>query len=141
MLSEDTTNRLREVFAAHPAVRAAYVFGSVAADRERSSSDLDLGIVVDPDRWDPSDHKISLIGDCMDAAKRDRVDLVVLNDAPLVLQFEAVRLNEPLYRADDFDHGAFISRVVRMYWDFEPYLDYQRKVYKERRLKRSHGAS
>lgn len=141
MLSEDKADRLREVFAAHPAVRAAYVFGSVAAERERANSDLDLGIVVYPDRWAPTDHKIPLIGDCMDAAKRDRVDLVVLNDAPLVVQFEAVRLNEPLYGADDFDHGAFISKVVRMYWDFEPYLDYQRKVYKERRLKQSHGST
>lgn len=76
MLSEDKVDRLREVYAAHPAVRAAYVFGSVAIDREQANSDLDLGIVVDPDRWEPTDDKIPLIGDCMDAAKRDRVDLV-----------------------------------------------------------------
>ena len=141
MLPDDKTDRLREVFAVHPAVRAAYVFGSVAADRERAGSDLDLGIVVDPDRWEPTDDKIPLITDCMEAAERDWIDLVVLNDAPLVVQFEAVRLNAPLYGADDFDHGAFISKAVRMYWDFEPYLDYQRKVYKERRLKRAHGSS
>ena len=141
MLSDEHTDRLRDMFAAHPAVRAAYVFGSVAADRERAGSDLDLGIVLDPDRWETTDDKISLITDCMEAAERDWIDLVVLNDAPLVVQFEAVRLNAPLYGADDFDHGAFISKAVRMYWDFEPYLDYQRKVYKERRLKRAHGSS
>jgi len=139
MLSEDTADRLREVFAAHPAVRAAYVFGSVAADRERSTSDLDLGIVVDPDRWDPSDHKISLIGDCMDAARRDRVDLVVLNDAPLVLQFEALRPNVLLYARDDFHHGCFFSKVARMYWDFEPHFRRQREALKERLREKAHG--
>ncbi|MCS4198057.1 type VII toxin-antitoxin system MntA family adenylyltransferase antitoxin [Salinibacter ruber] len=132
MLSEATEHRLRNVLADHPAVRAAYLFGSIAAGRERDRSDLDLGIVVDSDRWEPTDNKVPLITDCMEAAGRDWIDLVVLNGAPLVLQFEAVRPNAPLYGADDFDHGAFISKVVRMYWDFEPYLRRQRKALKER---------
>ena len=140
MLSDEVADRLREVFAARPAVQGAYVFGSVATEREWSGSDLDLGIVVNEDEWDPSD-KVPLIGDCMDAARRDRVDLVILNDAPLVLQFEAVRPNVLLYAADDFEHGAFVSKVVRMYWDFQPYLRRQRKAYKERRLQQVNGSS
>jgi hypothetical protein len=140
MLSDEVADRLREVFAARPAVRAAYVFGSVAANRTWDGSDLDLGIVVDEDKWDPSD-KVPLIGECMDAARRDWIDLVVLNDAPLVLQFEAVRPNVILYSADDFDPGAFSSKVLRMYWDFQPYLRRQRKAYKERRLKQANGST
>ncbi|WP_251952497.1 type VII toxin-antitoxin system MntA family adenylyltransferase antitoxin [Salinibacter ruber] len=139
MLSETTEHRLRNVFADHPAVRAAYLFGSVAAGRERDRSDLDLGIVVDSDRWEPTDDKVPLITDCMEAAGRDWIDLVVLNGAPLVLQFEAVRPNAPLYGADDFDHGAFVSKVVRMYWDFEPHLRRQRKALKERLQEKAHG--
>ena len=140
MLSETTSHRLRDVFADHPVVQAAYVFGSVAAERERPNSDLDLAVVVDPKRWEPYD-KVRLTTDCMEAAQRDHIDLVVLNDAPLVLQFEAVRANEPLYSAADFDSGAFVSKVARMYWDFEPYLDSQRRAYKKRRLKRPDGSS
>ncbi len=139
MLSEATEHRLRNVFADHPAVRAAYLFGSVAAGRERDRSDFDLGIVVDSDRWEPTDDKVPLITDCMEAAGRDWIDLVVLNGAPLVLQFEAVRPNAPLYGADDFDHGAFVSKVVRMYWDFEPHLRRQRKALKERLQENAHG--
>jgi predicted nucleotidyltransferase len=140
MLSDEVADRLRAVFAAHPAVRGAYVFGSEATERTWAGSDLDLGIVVDEDAWDPSD-KVSLIGDCMDAARRDWVDLVVLNDAPLVLQFEAVRPNVILYAADDFDPAVFTSKVVRMYWDFKPYLRRQRKAYKRRLLSEDHGES
>ncbi len=120
-------------------MRAAYLFGSVAAGRERDRSDLDLGIVADSDRWEPTDDKVPLITDCMEAAGRDWIDLVVLNGAPLVLQFEAVRPNAPLYGADDFDHGAFVSEVVRMYWDFEPHLRRQRKALKERLQEKAHG--
>ena len=139
MLSDDKADRLREVFAAHPAVRAAYVFGSVAADRERDRSDLDLGIVVDPDRWAPTDHKVPLITDCMEAAERDWIDLVVLNDAPLVVQFEVLRPNVLLYARDDFHHGCFFSKVARMYWDFEPHFRRQRKALKERLREKAHG--
>jgi hypothetical protein len=141
MLANEAADRLRAVFAARPAVRGAYVFGSVAAERTWSGSDLDLGIVVDEAAWDPSD-KVPLIGECMDAARRDRVDLVVLNDAPLVLQFEAVRPNVVLYAADDFEPGAFSSKVLRMYWDFRPHLRRQRKAYKRRLLNEGrHGES
>ena len=62
MLSDEVADRLRAVFAARPAVRAAYVFGSVAANRTWDGSDLDLGIVVDEDVWDPSD-TVPLIGE------------------------------------------------------------------------------
>lgn len=139
MLSDDSADRLRKVFAAHSAVRAAYVFGSVAADRDRDRSDLDLGIVVDSDRWEPTDDKVPLITDCMEAAKRDRIDLVVLNDAPLVVQFEALRPNVLLYARDDFHPGRFFSKVARMYWDFEPHFRRQRKALKERLQKKAHG--
>lgn len=139
MLSETTEHRLRDVFADHPAVRAAYVFGSVAGDRERDRSDLDLGIVVDSDRWEPTDDKVPLITDCMEAAERDWIDLVVLNGAPLVLQFEAVRPNVLLYARDDFHHGRFFSKVARMYWDFEPHFRRQRKALKERLQEKAHG--
>lgn len=139
MLSEAIERRLREVLAGHPAVRAAYVFGSVAAGRERDRSDLDLGIVVDPDRWDPTDHKVPLITACMEAAERDRIDLVVLNDASLVVQLEAVRPNVLLYARDDFHHGRFCSKVARMYWDFEPHFRRQRKALKERLRETAHG--
>jgi predicted nucleotidyltransferase len=139
MLSEATEHRLRNVFANHPAVRAAYVFGSVAADRERDSSDLDLGIVVDSDRWEPTHDKVPLVTDCMEAAKRDWIDLVVLNGAPLVVQFEALRPNVLLYARDDFHPGRFFSKVARMYWDFEPHFRRQREALKERLQEKAHG--
>jgi len=143
MLSDRHAHRLREAFAAHPAVRGAFVFGSVATDRERERSDLDLGIVVDEDVWDGTD-KVPLITDCMEAAERDWIDLVVLNDAPLVLQFEAVRHHKVLYEADGFYAPTYVSKVMRMYWDFEPHLRRQRKAYKRRLLNEEdtrHGKS
>ena len=140
MLTDRHADRLRGVFAAHPAVRGAFVFGSVATGHARERSDLDLGIVVDAEQWDRDD-KVPLISDCMEAAERDWIDLVVLNDAPLVLQFEAVRHHNILYEAAGFHAASFVSKVVRMYWDFEPHLRRQRKAYKKRRLSQADGSA
>lgn len=137
MGSDEITGRLREIFAAHPAVRGAFLFGSVAVGTARPESDVDVGLVVDSERWEPLD-KVDLLGDCVEAGT-ERIDLVVLNDAPLVVQFEAVRPNVLLYAADDFSPGTFVSKVLRMYWDFEPYLERQRKAYKRRLLNEADG--
>lgn len=132
-------DELRDVFADHPAVKGAYLFGSVARGTARADSDVDVGIVVDEDRWEPSD-KLDLLTACVKAGF-DWVDVVVLNDAPLVVQYEAVSPNVCWYADDDFDPGAFTSKVLRMYWDFEPYLKRQRKAYKRRRLHQAYGSS
>ena len=48
----------------------------------------------------------------------------------MVLRYEAVRLNELVYAAADFDRGALYSHVVRQYLDFLPYLNVQHAAYK-----------
>ena len=40
---------MREVLASFPAVRFATVFGSQARGQERSGSDVDVGLLLDPD--------------------------------------------------------------------------------------------
>ena len=58
------------------------------------------------------------------------VDLVFLDTDDIVTRYEAVRLNELVYAAADFDRGALYSSIVRQYLDFLPYLNVQRLAYK-----------
>jgi predicted nucleotidyltransferase len=46
MLKEDQTKELRKVFANFPAVKAVYLFGSRAENKENRYSDLDLGVLL-----------------------------------------------------------------------------------------------
>ena len=64
----------------------------------------------------------------------DRVDLVLLEGADLVLQFEAVRQNRLIHARPGFDHGGYFSRTIREYFDLEPYLRVQRQALKRRLL-------
>ena len=133
MLEPGRREALRALFASYDEVRAAYLFGSVAASTERPESDLDLAILLPRGEQLSSGRKLDLHADLVRRGFDD-TDLVVLNDADLVTRFEAVRPNQPVYCAPDFSHGAYFSKTLRMYFDFQPYLRIHRKAYKRRLL-------
>jgi predicted nucleotidyltransferase len=132
-LTPDEKASLAAVFAAHSAVRAAYVFGSAATGQRNARSDLDLAVWVRDDA-SPQSVKLDLLTD-LTRAGFDNIDLVVLNGADLTVQYEALRPNQLVYAMEDYDHGHVFSLTLRKYWDFLPYLRVQRAAYKER-LKR-----
>lgn len=121
---------LSELFAAHAPVRAAYVFGSAATGRRNTRSDLDVAVWLRDDA-NARTTKLDLLAD-LTRQGFDEIDLVILNEADLVMQYEAIRPNRLVYAADDYEHGRVFSLVLRKYWDFLPYLEVQRAAYKQR---------
>lgn len=81
---------LREFFARQPAVKFAYLFGSVAKGKAGPLSDLDLAVYLDG-RLDFFKHRLGLREALAKALKTENFDLVVLNKAPLVLKHEIVK--------------------------------------------------
>ncbi|MFO7743501.1 MAG: nucleotidyltransferase domain-containing protein [Anaerolineae bacterium] len=124
---------LAEVFGQYPGVEAVYLFGSQATGQAHPGSDLDLAVV--PADGVPGPERLNILAD-LARAGFDDVDLIVLDGNDLVLSFEAVRPNQMVYQSAAFDRGAYYSKVVRMYLDFLPFLEVQRRAYR-RRL--SHG--
>jgi len=126
---------LPDIFRRYEDVQAVYLFGSAASGSTRPDSDIDLAVV--PRSGSCRERRLDILADLVRAGFDD-VDLVFLDTHDLVLKYEAVRQNRLVYTTDDFDRGAFYSKVVRMYLDFQPYLERQRKAYKRRIL---HGAT
>ncbi len=120
---------LAAIFRQYPDVQAVYLFGSAAEGRQQRHSDIDLAVV--PRTGSCRERRLEILAD-LTRSGFDRVDLVFLDTADLVLQYEAVRPNCLVYQAADFDRGAMYSRVVRLYLDFLPYLEVQRQAYKGR---------
>jgi len=123
---------LADIFGQYRDIQAVYLFGSVASSgRLHAESDLDLAIV--PRSAAARKRKL----DILTALARhgfDNVDLVFLDTDDIVLKYEAIRQNRLVYAAPDFERGTMYSNVVRMYLDFLPYLEVQRKAYKQRIL-------
>ena len=130
-LTPSEIESLTQVFRQFPEIRAVYVFGSAATGKRRPDSDLDLAVLAGDDSFQR--RKLDVLTE-LTRQGFDNIDLVFLNTADTVTQYEAVRLNKLIYSTADFDRGSYYSKIVRLYLDFLPYLEVQRKAYKERLL-------
>lgn len=122
---------LAEIFSRYGEVTAVYLFGSVADEKTHPESDLDLAVV--PKSPALRQQRLDILTDLVRAGF-DNVDLVFLDTKDITLKFEAVRRNRLIYATPDFDHGSYFSKIIRQYFDFEPYLKVQREAYKRRIL-------
>jgi predicted nucleotidyltransferase len=110
----------------------AYLFGSVARGDDRLGSDVDLAVLFrdDPPR--------TLAGLHLDLADRltgvlggRRVDLVVLNRAPVDLVHRVLRDGVLLLERDRSARIRFEVHARREYFDLLPYLQRYRRARRE----------
>lgn len=121
--------RVREIVEARPrGIAAAYLFGSVAADRARAESDLDVAVLYSTDPPATLDGLgFDLAGEIELAIGRS-VDIVVLNGAPVDLAHRVLRTGSLIIDPDRRARVAFEVRTRNEYWDLEPYLlEYRRQ--------------
>ena len=117
MLAMDLVDRLRSSIASLPAVRLAVLFGSTARGEARPRSDVDLGVLLDPDTRDVRLHVGAELGR---AAERE-VDLIFLGEAPPLLRFEISRDGVLPFEKEDGLWTAFKVRAMVDWWDWAPY--------------------
>lgn len=81
---------LQRYFGNRAEIEVAYLFGSVAQNRSGPLSDVDIAVLLDEERIDaslyPYGYNAHLLTDLVKLLQTNRVDLVVLNDAPLLLR-------------------------------------------------------
>ena len=94
----------------------SYLFGSAASGKSHAMSDLDIAVYLAGD--DLSGKRMDILGDLIDALKKDEVDLVVLNYAPLPLKARIIRSRRVLSDRVPFVRHAFESATIRGYLDF-----------------------
>ena len=128
-LTPQQLDRLITVFRRYADIQAVYLFGSYAEGRARADSDIDLAVV--PRAAGLRARKLDMLTDLVEVGF-ERIDLVFLDDHDVVLSHQAVRLNQLIYSAPDFERGSYYSLVIRKYLDFQPYLKVQREGLKRR---------
>ena len=120
--ARERTARAARQLAGDRRVRLVYLFGSTASRASANVGDIDLGILTRPALT--LRQLLSLRAEVA-VTVGSGIDLVALNDAPVVLAWEIVRNGECLYAADPADQLEFVMRVQRHYWDFKPFLETQ----------------
>lgn len=115
--------RLREHFAGHAEVIAAYLFGSQAKGKATADSDVDIAVLLSPD-FDLQEHfmyRIERIVELEQLCQRP-VDVVILNQATLVLRNQVLKYGRLVYERDHRQRVAFEVRSRQAYYDFQPML-------------------
>lgn len=103
-------------------VVAAMLIGSQARGEAGPLSDVDIAVwcqrELDRDqRWDL---QLSLMGAAQDTLRTNEVDVVMLNDAPPLLQHRAIRDAVMLVERDRAQRIRFETRAVLNYLDTAP---------------------
>jgi hypothetical protein len=105
-----------------PDVAAVYLFGSRAEECAGPRSDVDLAVVLRDAlsadaRWRK---RLALIEDATRRLRTDAVDVVVLEDAPIVLAHRVLARGRLLGEADPNCRRLVAERVMRRYLDEAP---------------------
>jgi predicted nucleotidyltransferase len=138
---DTSTTDLSGLFAGEPLV-VAYLFGSQARGEAGPLSDVDVAVLLDDDL--SPEKTLSLRLRLMEAIGRtlgvERVDLVVLNDAPYLLQHRVIRDGRVLFSRDELARVRYEFRVLRDYLDFRYFEDKYFQAMEDRILKEGLGA-
>lgn len=133
MVSSPLVERVRMSLesAAFPGIVAVYVFGSHALGRAHADSDLDIGVLVDFDRYPRGEERFDLrlrLVSTLSSADTPPIDLVILNDAPPTLgRMVATRGHLLLCRDAEKNH-AWVRDVQLMAADLDPFLERMRRI-------------
>ncbi|MBN1455699.1 MAG: nucleotidyltransferase domain-containing protein [Methanomicrobia archaeon] len=111
--------KLVEYFLSQEQVKLAYRFGSLVAGRAGPLSDSDLGVLLEDSLRKHERFKLHLkLLDKLTAILRtDKIDLVIMNDAPLALTYEIIKANYPLLVRDRSEKIAFELGILSRYLD------------------------
>lgn len=115
---------LRRFFEGHPVVVAVYLFGSQAKGTAGPTSDVDVAILLD-DAFNLQAHpmfRLELTAK-LERYLKTPVDLLILNQANLVLRNQVLKYGRLLFEHDHRQRVAFEVRSRQDYFDFKPMLD------------------
>ena len=129
-MKRETKEQLVRIFKKQR-VLFAYLFGSQAKGTAGSLSDIDIAVYFDEEAAaEHFDLKLRVLGEITDLYKTDKVDLVVLNDAPPLLAHRILQGGLLIFSDNEKMRLEYEVRAVLKYLDWKPYLDkYTQEVF------------
>ena len=123
--------RLKTVWDSRPEVLFVYIFGSSVKGMINPESDIDIAVYL-KDEINPADFIFSVMPEIVHRTKYDKLDLVILNKAPLSLRYIIQKEGVLIFERSKEHRIDFEVRTRLSFWDFEPHL----RVYESYMFKR-----
>lgn len=117
----EITEKLKEFFKLREEVQFAVLFGSLAKGTANRLSDVDIAVMIAPWFKDtfPYGYQAALIADLMGELKRNDVDVVILNKAPILLRYQILRYGRFIHIRDRQARIQFQVDTINQYEDFK----------------------
>ena len=106
-----------EALGAVPGILFAYLFGSHSTATAGPLSDVDVAVYVD-DSADEFDTKLAVLDRVSRHVGSDRVDVVVLNSAPIALAGRVLQSRRVILDRNPFARHRYESSTARQFADF-----------------------
>lgn len=115
---------LIEFFGTKDSVTLAYLFGSTVRGDANQLSDVDIAVKFDESlpKKDVFDAELNLISELTGILKTDKVDLIVMNDAPLLLNYNIIK-NGKILKSDESIRIQFETMILSTYLDEKHYIE------------------
>jgi uncharacterized protein len=134
LVKEALISRLAEFFKSREYVELAYLFGSTAEDNRGPLSDIDIGVYLSSKltKGEKIDMRLEITAELAGFLKTDRIDLVVINDASPVINFEIIKPNIPLFIRNEDYKLDIEQKVMSRYLDRKYHEDLLNRAFLER---------
>ncbi|CAG0950785.1 hypothetical protein METP3_00199 [Methanosarcinales archaeon] len=114
---------LTEYFSSKDSVILAYLFGSTVRGDAGRLSDVDIGVLVDENLSKKESFELELKLMCEIAVliNKKKIDLVVLNEAPLLLAYNIIK-DGIILKSSETERVRFETKILSIYLDEKYYI-------------------
>lgn len=119
---EEFIFELRKILQPRSDVLFAYIFGSFVKGTFTQESDIDIAVYL-RDGVDPAEFVFSLMPEIVHSTGCDKIDLIVLNRAPLSLKYMVQKEGRLVFERDEDKRIDFETQTRLFFWDFSPQLE------------------
>lgn len=114
---------LTEYFSCKDSIKLAYLFGSTVRGDTGRLSDVDIGVLLDEkiSKKDRFDLELILMGEIAILIKKNKIDLIVLNEAPLLLAYNIIK-SGIILKSDETARVKFETKILSKYMDERYYI-------------------
>ncbi len=116
--------KLKNYFEKREEIIFAFLFGSVANGKTTGISDIDIAVMLDESKIDkaknPYGYKAELLAKLISMLSFNDIDLIVLNEAPLLLKHRIVQSGREIYTKNEKLSTQFRVKVMEQFLDLKP---------------------
>lgn len=123
-------------------IALAYLFGSFAKGTTSSRSDIDIAVLINGNISEekyPYGYRSELLSYLMKGLRTNRVDLVILNDAPPFLRFQVIHHGQIILSKSEAKRIDFQVKTISRYNDVKRLIGVQQGYISERLKNGTYG--